>query len=283
MEKLYENSIEKLLDIFVWNLHGAASWENNYSLKPLVVDKIFSKKSDIICLTEVVLAEGFDYLLKTAHNQGYVSFHNLQSAANGILFFVKKDLIKDFPSFRNRLYHESIIKMEIDTEEPAPNFLQLRLPLKGFDEDVYLIGCRVQYPLERKNRVELKNQQRENLREHIRKLRKAGASKVIIVGDFNAIPSYMKDFIPEDFVISSPLEMEGEKDIEPFSFVFKDGNKAALDYAITYGFIAENMSYDYSFLTENPEPYNHRTKFDHLSYCKGLPDHAIFTSKLIAS
>lgn len=283
MEKLYENSIEKLLDIFVWNLHGAASWENNYSLKPLVVDKIFSKKSDIICLTEVVLAEGFDYLLKTAHNQGYVNFHNLQSAANGILIFVKKDLIKDFTSFRNRLYHESMIKMEIDTEKSAPNFLQLRLPLNGFDEDVYFIGCRVQFPLEWKNRVELKNQQLQNLGEHIRKLREAGANKIIIVGDFNVIPTFMKGFFPNDFVISSPLEMEGEKDVKPFSFVFKNENKATLDYAITHGFIAENMSYDYSFLTENPEPYNHRTKFDHLSYCKGLPDHAIFTAKLIAS
>ena len=42
-----------------WNIHGAASmgWNNDYSIKKFVVDRIIAEKADIAILVEFVILQ----------------------------------------------------------------------------------------------------------------------------------------------------------------------------------------------------------------------------------
>lgn len=90
--------------------------------------------------------------------------------------------------------------------------------------------------------------------------------------------------LPESLTVSSPfLVKEGQlaSGSERFSYILPNGRRTPLDHIITFNNISvQNLSYDFSFLDDNPNLYKNKSKYSPLFDLKGLPDHAILSANL---
>lgn len=275
-------SNNKTLNISMWNIHGAASWDNDYCLQPGIVDKFFSSDPDILILTEFVLGEGFDYLFQSLRTHGYLPFHYTRSLSNGILIAAKKNKIADFQNFKKKAYHDEEIlttQMMADNNLDQPDFLQVKIPFREIG-DVFIVGTRIR-PISKNSKAE----QIKVLASHLENLKQSkNADKIIVAGDFNMFPSFLQKMLPESLTVSSPfLVKEGQlaSGSEHFSYILPNGRRTPLDHIITFNNISvQNLSYDFSFLDDNPNLYKNKSKYSPLFYLKGLPDHAILSANL---
>lgn len=131
-----------------WNIKGGASlgWNNSRIIKKEVVDKIIKQEAHVIVLTEFVVIEGIDYLLRRLKQEGYIWFLKSESGKNGILIAVKKDVVDE-----NRLEkevneaYEVYDKKMIFSSDDGCNILRVDLPLNGCENSTLtVIGCRME-------------------------------------------------------------------------------------------------------------------------------------------
>jgi hypothetical protein len=82
------------LKIMEWNIHGTSSmgWNNGYTIKEFVVNRIMDAEADIIILVEFVVAKGWDYFQSKFEEKNYVWFMTNTSSQNGIFIAIKKRL-----------------------------------------------------------------------------------------------------------------------------------------------------------------------------------------------
>ena len=115
------------LKVMTWNIHGAAAlpWNKPYEIEKNIVNKIFEQKAAIAVLTEFVIPKGWDCFQKKLEEEGYIWFMTNTTGKNGILIFIKKDLV-DEKNLVKSLYQENAISSNTD----GCNILRITLPMR---------------------------------------------------------------------------------------------------------------------------------------------------------
>ena len=128
------------MKIINWNIKGAASlgWNNCYKIGNQIVDKIMFQNADVIVLTEFVISFGIDYLLEKLDKQGYIWFITNQSAKNGILIAIKKELVNVKRMIDNSYYNNAVTSIHNDC-----NLLKVQIPMHD-DKTLIIIGFRME-------------------------------------------------------------------------------------------------------------------------------------------
>lgn len=114
------------LKVMTWNIKGAAvlPWSKPYEIKENIVGKIFEQEADIAVLTEFVVSKGWDCFQEQLKEKGYIWFMTNTTGKNGILIFIKKDLV-DEKNLVKSLYQENAISSNTD----GCNILRITLPM----------------------------------------------------------------------------------------------------------------------------------------------------------
>ena len=97
------------MKIATWNVSGGAAlpWYKNSEISKETVDIIINEKADILVITEMALASGWDYLEEQMKKNNYVWFSSFVSGSNGFLILVKKELIKNVKELASNLWWEN--------------------------------------------------------------------------------------------------------------------------------------------------------------------------------
>ena len=129
------------LKVMTWNIKGGASLGWDREIKSEVADKIINTKSDLIVLTEFVIAKGIDYLFERLKTKGYIWFQTSQSAKNGLLIAVKENLLNktELGEFKIPKYNQNRIFASIE----GCNYLKVILTLKNM-KNLCIFGVRME-------------------------------------------------------------------------------------------------------------------------------------------
>lgn len=192
-----------ILKIMEWNIKGSAAlpWNNNYKIKPEIVEKIMKQDADIIVLSEFCVSNGWDYFQEQLKGK-YIWFMNYSTGKNGILICVKSKLV-----------NTSILKDTIYGGNPifvnneSCNILQISLPLRG-GKTVTVVGCRVEVDISHRSVSQKDYDERRrafnNLLIPAVKQRLSSSDIYIVCGDFNN--AYCRGNLREKF---DPEEYRG--------------------------------------------------------------------------
>ena len=128
------------LKVMTWNIHGAAAlpWNKPHEIKENIVDKIFEQEADIAVLTEFVVSKGWDCFQERLEEKGYIWFMTNTTGKNGILIFIKKDLV-DEKNLVQSLYQENAISSNTD----GCNILRITLPMSQ-NKTLTIMGVRME-------------------------------------------------------------------------------------------------------------------------------------------
>lgn len=154
-----------------------------------------------------------------------------------------------------------------------PEFLRVDIELE--QKILTIIGTRIKSQEDYEFKVKTKTEQLYFLKDYIRNI----DNGVLCTGDFNELQSSLKD-------IFTPIaECYGPRIVKNYySYVFENGDKRGLDWALTKNVSkvfngyddkkdSPYASYDWTFVSE-ANGYGNLTKDEYLGI-KGLPDHAI--------
>ncbi len=272
-----------------WNIHGAASvgWNNGYTIKKFIVDRIIAEKSDIVIINEFIISKGWDYFQEKLIEFGYIWFMTNTSTDNGVLIAVKKESL-DMDLVNEVLYKSEMVTTKMmTTQSDKPNFLQVKLNINN--KELYVIGTRIRVLID-KNATEeqistFKINQLQALKEHMDKVPSSVA--IVCGGDFNVWQSTIKKELGTNYSVSTPrYSMSVWQDystLDTWSAVpYCNGNKQLFDHYISRGIKElKNVNYDgWSFVNTSANEYQNRSKADYKSDLIGCPDHDILTADI---
>lgn len=277
------------LKAMVWNIHGAAStgWNNNYTIKKFVVDKITSINASIIIINEFVIASGWDYFQDRLINNDYLFFLTHTSTNNGVLIAVKK-YISGLNFNNQELYGAEIVSTYMNTTiNDKPNFLQVKLSVNN--KELYIIGIRIKVLIEKDatetQKQYYKNQQLRALKDHLDSI--SSDAMILCGGDFNTWRNPISNMLSSNYNVSTPkYQMAIWQDystLNTWSAVpYKNGNKQLFDHFISSKNIQViDLVYDgWSFVFSNPNEYKNRKAEDYKSDLIGCPDHDILHANI---
>lgn len=125
LDKNARSFVMKKLKALEWNIRAAAAvgWDNDYDIKPWIVDMITSNDYDIVILNEFAISNGWDYCQCQLKENGYVWVMTYTSYENGILIAIKKD------TFHIKHRKDVIVTEQIDNSNNGcielPDFLAI--------------------------------------------------------------------------------------------------------------------------------------------------------------
>lgn len=264
------------LKVITWNIQGAAalSWNRPYEIKKNIVDKIFEQKADIAVLTEFVISKGWDYLQEQLENNDYIWFMTNKTGKNGILIFIKKQLI-DEKKLVQSLYQENAISSNTD----GCNILRITLPIFQ-NKTLTIMGIRMETGTSKTSKASLKMQydaERDALDNVLLPKIEPLNNMCIICGDFNnarCLGDLTKNFNAEDYKGKAHLRYNLNiiKDIfDKIGFVMADIGKTNHGIPTWKGYIPNDHIFVHGFESVNEcdrEPVSN------------LSDHDIIWAKL---
>lgn len=254
-----------------WNIHGGAafSWNNGYEIKKWVVDEIMKDKSDIIILTEFVIANGWDYFQGRLENY-YQWFISTSTGTNGILIAIKnreKFDVSDISAFINGTINTN----EILDGVHLPDFYEVKIKVNS--DPLSIIGTRTRKDIKKIYGKNYTKEQFSALDKYLSNIN----HDFICMGDFNAYwgKSWKTD---KNTTLTNTSKIDKISLCTPsynpdiFSYVLPNGKKVSLDHCITTLKI-KNSEYDWRFLCDK-YGYKGITK-ESPNKPTGIPDHAM--------
>ena len=259
------------IKLMEWNIKGSASlgWNNNYKIKKEVVNKMIAQKSDIVVLTEFVVAQGVDYLFEQLENRKYIWFLECESGKNGILICIKEELVNKTLLMKN-IYKGKIVS----SVNKDCNILLVKLPLKS-GSTISVMGFRME--VETANTKSLREQydsERKCFDEILIPMIDENEKTYIICGDFNNArclgnlnEKYNKEDYKEKVQVNYNLNIIKDK-FEDINFVMADIKENGESVPTYNGYIPD----DHIFVRGFKRNTCSRVSAD------GLSDHDIITA-----
>lgn len=273
------------MKIMEWNIHGAASmgWNNDYSIKKFVVDRIIAEKADIVILVEFLISQGWDYLQSKLKENNYIWFMTYTSSQNGILIAINKNI--DNLDLNNiEQYQNNNVSFLINTNiAEMPDFLQVKLEINK--RPLIIIGTRIRVETDKYvyngPKLIFKQKQFEALDEHLSSL---NVDNIICSGDFNAYWSYNWKTNSNTTLKKSSKLFELHTPVwnpqkGKYSYVLQNDSKVSFDHIISKGIVVSNEDYLWDFISKE-NGYDNVTLEKYKSHLKSLPDHAILIANI---
>ena len=272
----------QMIKVAEWNIHMMT---NEVEKFPYIIEKTLEIKNyfyDIIVLVEYKQNLEFEEKL---HNNGYRVFTNSPLKKNEVLIAIKKELIMEVVEVNKNI--------PLNVGEIHPNFLHVKFKRK--DGKIFnIIGIRniakVDFHLQMKA---------------IKRYLANADGDIILVGDFNAVSTKIKNFLPTNFYTYQPRHNRSlyntEDFINNYSYFFKEDDKTkvdktkngrtesdkhiikgmnALDFCISNMKGITNLSYSWDFI-EHCDKYPKKSTIERnvtkWNIPVGYPDHALFT------